>query len=95
MAFTCGECGDRHLKVAEARRCYGIDQSSTPRKPAAPGRRPSRRASPKKATKRRSRQSYPETYGGATGFIGKGSPPPRDAELHRGIGPTQNYGDNT
>jgi hypothetical protein len=94
MAFICGKCRRRHQWVDEARQCYGLGQGRR-RKPATPGRRPVRSGATKKASGRRGRKAYPETYGGATGFTGKGSPPPRDAPLHKRIGSTQNYGEDT
>ena len=94
MSFNCYHCKGRHGSVAEARICAGLSSPST-RPQLSSGRTRSTKRSNSKRRKR-ARQARSPDYSGADPEPGVSIPQPlNDAELHKLIGPTQNYDDDT
>lgn len=79
MEINCVYCEETHESAKAVRACA-----------SAHSYKPRRRSQPKAKPNYSVGKPSP-----APGYVAPGSPPPHDREIHKRIGPTQNYRDDT
>ena len=93
VSWTCAECSAQSTRqVAQEPVPSALAKRATPRRAATKNKSSKRRRKSTGSSVRRKGSSSGITSGlnGARGWVGKGTPRPEDAELHKRIGNTQN-----